>query len=70
MERSQVISSNVASIGYDENTQTLEVEFLNRSIYQYFNVPASIYDEFMKASSKGKFLHYQIKNSYPFSRVG
>ncbi len=45
MERYSVASSNIASIGYDEPSQTLEVEFLNGSIYQYYNVPMNIHDQ-------------------------
>ena len=70
MEKYSVASSNVASIGYDEQYQTLEVEFLNGSIYQYYNVPANISDQLMKEPSKGRFLYTYIQNAYPFSRVG
>ena len=70
MERYSVASSNVASIGYDEVSETLEVEFLNGSIYQYFNVPANMHEQLMQAGSKGRFLNIYIKNAYPFSRVG
>ena len=66
MERNTVASSNVASIGYDEEAQTLEVEFLNGSVYQYYNVPNNMHDEIMRASSKGRFLNTYIKNAYPF----
>ena len=70
MNRDQVASSNIASVGYDEPTQTLEIEFAGGSIYQYFNVSAALYEEFMRAPSKGQFLHAYIKNAYPYSRVG
>ena len=70
MERYFVASSNLASVGYNPETETLEVEFLNGSIYQYFNVPQYIYDQLMQEGSKGRFLHTYIKNFYPFSRVG
>lgn len=70
MERYSVASSNVASIGYDEASQTLEVEFLNGSIYQYYGVPQAMYDELMQAGSKGRFLNTYIKNAYGYSRVG
>jgi len=70
MERYSVASSNVASIGYDFPSETLEVEFLNGSIYQYYNVPANIFEQFRIELSKGKFLNTYIKNFYPYSRVG
>ena len=70
MEREQVASSNVSSIGYDEAQQTLEVEFQNGVIYQYYNVSESLFQQLMGAPSKGAFLNTYIKNAYPFSRVG
>lgn len=69
MDRSYVASSNIASIGYDESTQTLEVEFLNGTIYQYYNVPIGLYQQLMQEGSKGRFLNTYIKNAYPYSRV-
>ena len=57
MERYSVASSNVASVGYDATTETLEVEFLNGSMYQYYNVPENMYDRFMQDPSKGRFLN-------------
>ncbi len=70
MERYSVASSNISSIGYDADTDTLEVEFLSGAIYQYYNVPQNIYDQLMQAGSKGRFLNTYIKNAYPYSRVG
>lgn len=70
IERYSVASSNIASIGYDTQTETLEVEFLNGTIYQYYNFPENLYEELMREPSKGKFLNLYIKNAYPYSRVG
>jgi hypothetical protein len=69
MDRQTVSSSNIVAVGYDPASETLEVEFQNGSVYQYYNVGQSTYDEFMAAPSKGKFLAYQIKNCFPYSRV-
>jgi len=70
MERYTVASSNIASIGYDADTDTLEVEFLSGAIYQYYNVPQNMYDQLIQAGSKGRFLNTYFKNAYPYSRVG
>lgn len=70
MERYSVASSNIVSIGYDTDTETLEVEFLSGTIYQYFNVPQNMYDQLNQAGSKGRFLNTYIKKAYPYSRVG
>lgn len=70
MQRYTVASSNLASVGYDSATQTLEIEFLSGWVYQYYNVPENLYDQLMRAGSKGRFLHQYIRNAYPYSRIG
>lgn len=70
MKRDQLSSTNIASVGYDAPSETLEVEFVNGSVYQYYNVPQSVYDSLIVAPSPGGFLAYHIKNAFPFSRVG
>ncbi len=69
MQRKPVSSSNVASIGYDVASQTLEVEFNNGRVYQYLDVPQSMHEAFMQASSKGGFLNEHIKGSFDFVRM-
>ena len=60
----------IASAGYDRATETLEVEFQNGAIYQYFNVPENLFKQLMREKAKGKFLNTHIRNAYPFSRTG
>jgi len=70
MPRKPVRSSNIASIGYDESSKTLEVEFLNGAIYQYYNVPLSIYKGLMTAQSHGGYLDENVKDAgYQYKRV-
>ena len=69
MMRDRVESSNLASVGYDEGSCTLEVEFINGSVYQYFNVPKSTYEELMQAGSHGIYFSDNIRNVYPYSRI-
>jgi hypothetical protein len=69
VERFPVSSSNIVSVGYDADSQTLEIEFSGGATYQYFQVPPNIYEEFMHASSKGKYHHQAIKSRFRSSRV-
>lgn len=62
MQRIPVSSSNLASVGYDTVSQTLEIEFLNGSVYQYFRVPAHLYHSLMSAASHGSYFSAYIKN--------
>ena len=70
MLRQSVASTNLQSVGYDEGTQTLEVQFVNGRVYQYCGVPEDMHTQLMQAPSKGQFFNAYIRNSYPFSRVG
>lgn len=69
MERIQVSSSNIASIGYDPDSGVLEVEFLNGGIYHYYDVPEYIHNELISASSHGGYLAANIKGRYSYSKV-
>ena len=70
MDKHNVPSSLVRAVGYDEPAETLEVEFQNGRVYQYYGVPEQMHSQFMAAQSKGQFLNTYIKNQYPYSRVG
>lgn len=69
MNRDFVSSSSIAAVGYDAASETLEVEFTNGSIYQYYNVPQPIYEAFMDSPSKGQFLSSQIKDRFPYAKA-
>lgn len=70
MERQYVSSSHIASIGYDPENMVLEIEFLSGPVYQYYDVPQSIYDGLMAADSHGKFLAAYIKKGgYRYAQV-
>lgn len=69
MNRTAVTSSNIASIGYDEASSTLEVQFTNGSTYQYFNIPQGVYKGLMGAGSHGEYLAQNVKGIYRYSKV-
>ena len=69
IERQSVRSSNLVSVGYNENTRTLEVEFRGDSVYRYSNVPSGVYEGLMHADSKGSYFHEHIRNLYDYDRV-
>lgn len=69
MERTYVDSTNLESAGFDSNTNILEVEFKNGSLYQYLGVPEYVFQELITASSVGVYFNQNIKNSYEFQKV-
>ena len=62
-------SSNVRSIRYDPDTSTLQVGFLSGGVYEYYDVPTRVAEDFERADSKGTFLAAYIKGHYRYSRV-
>lgn len=69
MNRIPVDSSNLASIGYDASSETLEVEFKHGGIYQYSDVPEDVYEELMSASSHGVYFSANIRNDYDYIKI-
>ncbi len=69
MQRTTVSSSNINSIGYDQISHTLEVEFSDGAIYHYFEVPKIKYDSLMQANSHGEYLAANIKGVYKYKKV-
>jgi hypothetical protein len=69
MNMIQVASSNIAAIGYDEASSTLQVEFNNGTVYQYFDIPEYLFEGIRDADSVGGYLAAQIKGNYRYSKV-
>lgn len=68
-EMHPVNSSNVAAVGYDAESQTVYVEFLNGSTYAYKGVPEHEFENLRTAPSVGSYLNRNYKNVYPYERV-
>lgn len=69
MERQPVKSSNIAEVGYDPATRTLEVAFRTGAVYQYLEVPETVYRELLSSESVGNFLNVEIKKNYQARKV-
>ena len=69
MINQMVVSTEIEWIGYDDKREMLQVEFIEGKIYQYDEVPQSVYRAFLGANSHGSFFEDQIKNHYAHRRV-
>jgi hypothetical protein len=56
-------------VGYEPATETLEIKFHNSGTYQYLNVPISLYQGLMSASSKGAFFDDRIKERFRYRKA-
>lgn len=67
MQTIPVASSMISSVGYDPETQELEVTFNQGRSYTYEGVPQAEYDNLVSAQSVGKYFAANIKNVYRVS---
>lgn len=67
MRRRPVDSSSVRSVGWSDGT--VELEYVNGHIYQYFAVPQPTYAALLAAPSIGAYVNKHIKPYYDFREV-
>jgi hypothetical protein len=60
-----VESNHLAAIGYDSETETLRVQFVNGDTWDYAYVFDDLYQGLRTAGSIGAFFNNRIKPSYP-----
>lgn len=66
MLRNYVSSSRIRSVGWEDDT--LEIEFHNGAVYQYYNVSQDEYLDFINSSSLGSALS-KLDKVHPYNRV-
>lgn len=63
-------SSNVMSVRYDMENQVMEVTFRRKgNIYHFFGVPPEVFNDFLNAPSKGRFLKDHIQDKYLYKKI-
>lgn len=67
MEMRPVVSSQIASIGWEDGTA--RVEFKSGSTYEYEGVPESVVDDIAGAASPGQQFAATLKYGYSYKRV-
>ena len=70
MKITPVESSTLATVGYDESSDLLQLEFVGRAVYRYFAVPAAVHEALLAATSKGRYFNQAIRGQYRFVRAG
>jgi len=69
MQRQDVKSSNIKSVGYDERIKILEIEFKGGGLYEYYAVQKDTYEHLMKAGSIGSHFHKHVKNCHDWKKI-
>lgn len=63
----QTASSAISRIDYNAALRELHVTFATGRHYSYSGVPAEVYFQFCRASSKGAFFNAMIRDRYDFN---
>lgn len=70
MQRKDISSSMIRSIGYEFETSILEIEFNTGAVWQYYDFPESCWYDFDNSESQGKYFHACIKGQFREGKVG
>lgn len=64
-------SSNIAAVRYDDDAETLQVDFKNGgATYEYYKVPKDVAEGFETAGSAGKYFHANIvKGGFDYKKI-
>jgi len=69
MDRKRVSSGTLRSVGYDERSQTLEIEFTSGAVIQYSRVSPEVHRRLMNAPTMASFFRDSIEEAYGAKRV-
>lgn len=64
-----VESSVFTSAAYRDEEQQLYLRFHDGRIYRYFEFPQEMYEEFLRAESKGTYFARNIRNRFRYEQV-
>jgi hypothetical protein len=69
LERLPVKSRILRSVGYDDSTKILEIEFQNSLIYQFLDVPPKVYADLMHSGEIGKYFTDKVRTRFRTKQV-
>lgn len=62
-------SSQIKIIRYFDADKILEIVFKTDKVYQYFDVPESIYEGALAAESVGKYVNQHVKKTFQYKQI-
>ena len=69
LERQPVKSRILRSVGYDDSTKILEIEFHTGLVYQYSGVSPKVYKDLMHSGEIGKYFSEKVRPKFPAKQV-
>lgn len=59
----------MSSVGYDNTTKILEIEFHTGLVYQYLGVPPKVYADLMHSGEIGKYFSEKVRPKFQTKQV-
>ena len=69
MERQSVKSRILRSVGYDDSTKIMEIEFQTGLVYQYLAVPPKVHADLMHSGEIGKYFSEKVRPKFQTKQV-
>lgn len=69
MERIAVRSTEIALVGYEDKSSTLEITFRRGGVYHYFDVTPEIYKNLVDSPSLGTYFSTEIKDKFRYQKI-
>lgn len=70
MNITAVESTILSTVAYDDARDLLQLEFRSGAIYRYFDVPAAVHTDLLRAPSKGSYFNRVIRGRFSYARAG
>lgn len=64
MDMIRVSSRAIASIGYELNSQRMQIKFSQGQTYSFCRVPQHVFDGLLASGSKGSYYDSHIRGKY------
>jgi KTSC domain len=61
-------STLLKAAAYHAQFAVLELTFHSGAVYRYFGVPPQIYNQLLRAQSKGRYFNSHIRNRFKFTK--
>jgi hypothetical protein len=68
-ERVELSSEAIASVRYEPERRTLDIEFTSGTMYRYSGVPPAVYEALISAESHGRYFMAAIRSRYRYVKL-
>jgi hypothetical protein len=62
-------STVISAFHYDSKRHVLQVVFISGTVYEYINVPETMYTAMKSSFSKGTYFNKHIKDHFSFKKI-